>query len=91
MTTKITKWGNSYGIRIPKEIIRELNLSEGIEFNMNVVDGGIQIKPIQKKHKYNLEELIAQIPKDYEPEIINWGPDVGNEIIEPYNENELKY
>jgi antitoxin MazE len=84
MTTKITKWGNSYGVRIPKEIISELNLSEGVEFDMNVVDGGIQIKPITGKKKYSLEELLAQIPADYVPEIVDWGPDVGNEILEPW-------
>lgn len=84
MTTKITKWGNSYGIRIPKEIINELSLAEGVEFDMNVVDGGIQIKLIKKKHKYTLEELCAQINPDDLPEFVDWGPDVGNEIIEPW-------
>lgn len=91
MTTKITKWGNSYGIRIPKEIINELSIAEGTEFDMNIIDGGIQIKPLQKRKKYTLEELLAQIPEDYEPEIIDWGPDVGNEILEPYDANEVKY
>lgn len=83
MTTKITKWGNSYGIRIPKEIINELSLAEGVEFDMNVVDGGIQIKPI-KKNKYSLKELCDQIDSNNLPEFIDWGPDVGNEILEPW-------
>ena len=84
MTTKITKWGNSYGVRIPKEIMTELGLAEGVEFDMDIVDGGIQIKPIKSKKKYSLEELLAQIPTDHVPEIIDWGPDVGNEILEPW-------
>ncbi len=90
MTTRITKWGNSYGVRIPKEIIAQLGLAEGVEFDMNVVDGGIQIKPITRKKKYSLEELLAQIPADYEPEIVDWGPDVGNEILEPYDASEVE-
>lgn len=90
MTTKITKWGNSYGVRIPKEIINELNLSEGVEFDMNVVDGGIQIKPI-KKFKYSLKELCDQIDPNNLPEFVDWGPDVGTEILEPYNADEVEY
>ena len=29
---------------------------------------------------HDLTELIGRIPADYEPEAVDWGPPVGNEI-----------
>ena len=73
MTTKIAKWGNSYAVRLPKESVEKLLLKEG-----SLVD--ITITP--KKRKPTLDELIAQIDPNNIPELIDWGPDVGNEIWE---------
>ena len=73
MTTKIRKWGNSYGIRVTKARVHELGLRDGSLIEVP------NIKPVQKK--YNLDELIASInPENLHPEI-DWGPDVGNEIL----------
>lgn len=37
-------------------------------------------KIIITRKKYNLKELLAKIPDDYEPEEIDWGEPVGGEI-----------
>jgi len=75
MTTKLKKWGNSYGVRVAKSEARKLGIKEGSPIKFN-------IEPVVKKRKYTLEELVAQInPKNRHP-LIDWGPDVGNEIVE---------
>jgi antitoxin MazE len=81
MTTKISKWGNSYGIRFPKEILEKFNLIEGSQ--IDIVDNEKTIEIIPKQKKASLSELLAQIPENTEsPEIVDWGSDVGKEIIE---------
>ncbi len=78
MTTKLKRWGNSYGIRVPKSEAKRLGIKEGspVKFNIELV----------KKRKYTLEELVAQInPKNRHP-LIDWGPDVGNEILPEWKE-----
>lgn len=87
MTTKITKWGNSYGLRIPKKIIEELHFEEGEEFEFSVTDQTLKFKPKEKKAKYSLKQLCAQI--ENVPHPVNWGPDVGKEILEPYNSKKI--
>ena len=77
MTTKIKRWGNSYAVRISKEKVRELGLRDGSQVE-------IKIRPAHKK--YSLDELISQIDPNNMPELVDWGPDVGKEILEEWKE-----
>jgi len=66
MTAKISKWGNSQGLRIPKDIMEDLHLSVGDTVNITVEDDKVIIEPIKhEKPKYNLNDLVAKIPSDY--------------------------
>ena len=85
MTTKIQKWGNSLGVRIPKEIAREINIREGSVISFSV-EAGELIMSHPKKHKYTLAELLKNFDKKNQHELIDWGPDVGNEIIPPWQD-----
>jgi len=68
MTTTISKWGNSQGLRLPKDIISDLHLSIGDLVNIFVENGTVIIKPIKKeKVIYDINELVSKIPKDYQP------------------------
>ena len=88
MTTKIQKWGNSFAIRIPKQIIENLGLSEKAEVDFVETNNSVIIKPknVAKrgKYKYTLSELLSQIDPDDLPERVDFGPDVGIEILPPY-------
>ena len=79
MLTKVQKWGNSRALRIPKALAEEAGLDVGTAVDMLVVDGEIRIRPVRKK-RYDLDELLASIPDDYEPEEWDTGPPVGNEV-----------
>ena len=67
MTTIVSKWGNSQGLRLPKSVLRDLNLFVGDELKITIVDNKIVLEPVLKKKKYNIYDLVKKIPKDYKP------------------------
>ena len=68
MTAKISKWGNSQGLRVPKEVIETLNLHVGDDVNIIIEDNKVILEPIKKDiPEYSLKELVAKIPSDYKP------------------------
>lgn len=79
MQAKVAKWGNSRALRIPKALAEEAGLEVGIPVDILVVDGELRIRPLTKK-RYDLDELLASVPDDYEPEEWDSGPPVGNEV-----------
>jgi antitoxin MazE len=68
MTATISKWGNSQGLRFPKKVLEELNLSIGDKVKFFIQNDKIILEPIKKtRKKYDINELVKQIPKDYKP------------------------
>ena len=80
MQTKITAWGNSLGVRIPKEILTRLNLGVGSEIKFIPENRKITILPIQKKEKIKLKDLVSLITENNRHDSILWSSPVGNEI-----------
>ena len=66
MLTKVQKWGNSRAVRIPKAIAEEAGLDFGHAVEMRLVDGEIRIKRSRKRKRYDLDELLASVPDDYD-------------------------
>ena len=62
MSVKIQKWGNSLGVRIPKAVIKKVNLSEHSEVEVESKNGMIVIFPAKKQ--YSLESLLNQITRN---------------------------
>ncbi|MCG2715807.1 MAG: AbrB/MazE/SpoVT family DNA-binding domain-containing protein [Candidatus Marinimicrobia bacterium] len=80
MLTKVQKWGNSQGLRFPKEILSRANISIGDEVDIEIHNGEIVIKPVTRiRGKYNLKDLVSKIPDNYMSEEQNWGSPVGKE------------
>ena len=66
MTAKISKWGNSQGLRMPKDIMESLHLQVGDDLNITIIEGKVILEPIKKDIlNYDLNELISKIPSDY--------------------------
>ncbi len=79
MVATIAKWGNSLAIRIPQNIAKEINLAEGSEVKLVLIDGKLTIEPIVRR-RYSLEELIeAMTPENVHTEI-DTGVAIGNEV-----------
>lgn len=58
--TKLVKWGNSLGLRIPKAFAEEINLKENSSVSLSLLDGALIIKPVPK-NRYSLQELLDGI------------------------------
>lgn len=81
MTTTIVKWGNSQGIRLPKILLQNINLSENDVVDVLAENNTIIIKKAENKKKYkSIETLFDGYKGAYEPVEIDWGKPVGNEI-----------
>lgn len=74
--TRIKKWGNSYAVRIPSLVIRELGVSLDDEVEMEVGRRGVFIK----KPRKTLKEMMKNMGKDNIPEELEWGEPRGQEI-----------
>lgn len=81
MVTKIQKWGNSQGLRLARQVLEDARISVGDEVDVTTRDGIIVIAPVRRiRGKQSLQELVSRIPKNYEPEEVDWGKPVGREV-----------
>ncbi len=84
MEVKISRWGNSLAVRLPKELAEKLKLEEGQIVDMSIDAEVLSVRPISTKRYPTLEELVAEARRlgpQNEPAFEDWGPDVGAEII----------
>jgi len=80
MLAKIQKWGNSQGIRITKTLLSDARINVGDEVNISVKEGALVVTPVEKKRKkYNLKDLVAKIPSDYQTNETYLGKPTGKE------------
>ena len=64
MTARISTWGNSQGVRLPKNIIQDMSLAVGDKVNIFIEDHKLIIEPL-KDIEYDINELVAQMPDSY--------------------------
>jgi antitoxin MazE len=74
MVSTIARWGNSLAIRLPQHLVKEIQLTEGVEVDLAV----IVIKPRVPKC-YSLEELVSAITPENLHTEVDSGSNVGNE------------
>ncbi len=78
MKARISKWGNSLAIRLPKAALDGLRVREGESVDLVLEGGDLVIRPARPR--YTLEELVAGITPFHQPEIIEFSP-VGEELL----------
>ena len=80
MLSKIQKWGNSQGLRFTKALLQEARINVGDEVSVSVENGRIIVESATKvRGKYDLKELVAKIPQEYQAEELDRGKPVGKE------------
>jgi antitoxin MazE len=77
--TKIQKWGNSLGLRIPKSFAEEVGVEAGSPVDLTVEGGGLSVTPV-RRHRYALQDLLDAITPDNTHEEVDTGAPVGREI-----------
>ena len=78
MTTLISKWGNSLGLRISKQLAEALGVQDGDAVEMAVENGALVVRPARQR--YTIEELVADITPKNRHAGIDWGRPVGKEV-----------
>ena len=79
MRTKIVKWGNSLGLRIPKAFAEEVRVAEGSEVDLSMKNGNLVIK-VMEPDKLVLNDLLEKITDDNIHGETDTGDAVGGEI-----------
>lgn len=80
MQTKIQKWGNSLGLRLPKALAAQLGITDGAVIELSLQGDHLVLQPIQRP-RYRLVDLMKKYPKTKRsktPEL-EWGKPLGNE------------
>ncbi|MDA2939103.1 AbrB/MazE/SpoVT family DNA-binding domain-containing protein [Acidobacteria bacterium AH-259-A15] len=78
MLTKVQKWGNSLGLRIPKSFAAEAHIKAGSTVDICVENGGLVIRPVHRP-KYVLRELLKEVSSKNLHEEVTTGEPVGRE------------
>lgn len=78
---KMSAWGNSLGLRIPKDVAASAGLKEGSEVTMEArSDGTVLLRPASVRRRYTATELCAGVEPGATGGEIDWGRPVGKEI-----------
>ena len=79
MVTKVQKWGNSLGLRIPKAFAAEAQVEAGSPVDISVESGILVVRPVRCR-KYALTELLKGVKaKHLHPEVPTGKP-AGREV-----------
>lgn len=81
-TQSLQKWGNSSGVRLPKRIIKAAKLKDDQLLTVSLKGQSIVLTPVKSTDNFTLKKMLEGVtPANVHGEI-DWGPDVGAEIID---------
>jgi len=78
MVSKVQRWGNSHGLRLPKHILESAEISVGDNVEVIPTEGRILIKKVATR-KFNLAEMVARMPRTYKVREKSLGGPAGKE------------
>ena len=78
MQTKIQKWGNSLGLRIPKSFAEQVGVQAGSEVDLAIENGELIIRPARTR-RYDLKQLLRGVTAKNIHREIDTGEPVGRE------------
>ena len=79
MRTKIQKWGNSLGLRIPRSFAEAAGVEAGSEVDLSIRRGELVVKPARRR-KYRLKDLLRQVTAKNIHAGVDTGPPAGREL-----------
>ncbi len=80
MQTRIQKWGNSLGVRIPRALAEEVGVGPGTEVSLSAHEGELIMKP-SLPTRFRLDDLLETITPENRHSQVDTGEPVGNEIF----------
>ena len=79
MTTTIRKWGNSLGLRIPRDVAEEAGIIEGREVVFVKRGRGLSVEPVIEP-TISLNTLLRKITPENSHVEVDWGTPRGKEV-----------
>jgi antitoxin MazE len=76
---QLAKWGNSLGLRVPRDIAARVGFTEGVRVDIEASDDGRIIITRSRRH-FTLDELLAGMTSDRE-HVLEDDASAGEEII----------
>ena len=77
--TKVRKWGNSFGVVIPKDIIKDKGFREGEEISVSIQGKGLTVGEVMEEAKrmglrkklkgIDTQKALDEIDRELEPEL----------------------
>jgi len=80
MQTKVQKWGNSLGVRIPRGLAEEVGLVAGTEVSLTAKDGELVLSPTVPS-RLRLADLLEGITPENIHGSVDTGDAVGAEVL----------
>jgi antitoxin MazE len=60
MVTRIQRWGNSLGLRIPRALAEEAGVAAGSEVDVSIRNGDLVVKPARRR-RCRLRDLMRRV------------------------------
>lgn len=79
MQTRIQKWGNSLGLRIPRAFAAEAQVEEGATVDLSVENGRLLVRPLRAR-RYSLNGLLRKVSRRNLHGEVSAGTAVGREV-----------
>ena len=79
MQTRIQKWGNSLGLRIPKSFAEQAGVEAGSEVDLSIEKGELIVRP-RRLPRYRLKDLLRGVTAKNVHKEVKTGRQVGQEI-----------
>ena len=79
-TVTLSAWGQSLGLRVPKQMADAQGWKAGDKLSVTEQDGGILIKKPRRIKKYDIEEILQGMENFPREDFVDFGPPVGREV-----------
>ena len=80
-TGRVSRWGNSLGVRIPQEAVERLGLKEGESVKVEIRGDSITIRRSKQRKKWTETELLRGVTPHMVGGEVDWGDPVGKEAL----------
>jgi antitoxin MazE len=77
MESRVKKWGNSLGVRIPRTLAKQAGIAEDVVVDLSIEANQIIIR---KAKTYQLATLLAQVTPSNKHDEIDTGTRIGKEV-----------
>ena len=84
MNSQVKKWGNSLAVRLPRELVSSLGLTDGTPVQLEVTeDGELLLRPARSRRRPgapSLDTLLEGVTPETIHREVDWGEPRGAEV-----------